>query len=97
MFVFDEELGLTFRARQRIRVRPRRAGEQGPPPHRAGRRGGTGTGRVCPAGPECVSDRVARTVIIDSLNGYQAAMAEEKQLILHMHELLQYLNNTIRN
>ncbi len=34
----------------------------------------------------------ARTVVIDSLNGYQAAMPEEKQLILHMHELLQFLN-----
>jgi circadian clock protein KaiC len=34
----------------------------------------------------------ARTVVIDSLNGYQAAMPEEKALVLHMHELLQYLN-----
>jgi circadian clock protein KaiC len=33
-----------------------------------------------------------RTVIIDSLNGYQNAMPEEQFLILHMHELLQYLN-----
>lgn len=33
-----------------------------------------------------------RTVIIDSLNGYQAAMPEEQFLILHLHELLQYLN-----
>ncbi len=33
-----------------------------------------------------------KTVVIDSLNGYQAAMPEEKSLILHMHELLQYLN-----
>jgi circadian clock protein KaiC len=31
-------------------------------------------------------------VIIDSLNGYQAAMPEEQFLVLHMHELLQYLN-----
>ena len=31
-------------------------------------------------------------VVIDSLNGYQAAMPEEGALILHMHELLQYLN-----
>jgi circadian clock protein KaiC len=36
-------------------------------------------------------DRI-RTVVIDSLNGYQAAMPEENSLILHMHELLQYLN-----
>lgn len=34
----------------------------------------------------------AKTVVIDSLNGYQAAMPEEHSLILHMHELLQYLN-----
>ncbi len=33
-----------------------------------------------------------RTVVIDSLNGYQMAMPEENALILHMHELLQYLN-----
>ena len=30
--------------------------------------------------------------MIDSLNGYQAAMPEENSLILHMHELIQYLN-----
>ena len=29
---------------------------------------------------------------VDSLNGYQAAMPQENALILHMHELLQYLN-----
>ena len=34
----------------------------------------------------------ARTVVIDSLNGFQAAMPEENALILHMHELLQFLN-----
>jgi circadian clock protein KaiC len=33
-----------------------------------------------------------KTVVIDSLNGFQAAMPQENQLILHMHELLQYLN-----
>lgn len=40
----------------------------------------------------CVDDPRIRTVIIDSLNGYQAAMPEEQFLILHIHELLQYLN-----
>jgi len=34
----------------------------------------------------------AKTVVIDSINGYQTAMPEEKFLVLHMHELLQYLN-----
>lgn len=32
------------------------------------------------------------TVIIDSLNGYRAAMPEENALVLHIHELLLYLN-----
>jgi len=34
----------------------------------------------------------ASAVIIDSLNGYQASMPGEHALILHMHEVLQYLN-----
>ena len=42
----------------------------------------------------CVEDTAVRTVIIDSLNGYQQAMPEEQSLILHMHELLQFLNRS---
>lgn len=34
----------------------------------------------------------ARNIVIDSLNGFQAAMPHERSLILHMHELLQYAN-----
>ncbi|HEY2293291.1 MAG TPA: ATPase domain-containing protein [Thermoanaerobaculia bacterium] len=33
-----------------------------------------------------------RIVVIDSLNGYQHAMPEERFLLLHLHELLSYLN-----
>jgi circadian clock protein KaiC len=40
----------------------------------------------------CVAELKIKTVLIDSLNGYQAAMPEEEFLILHMHELLQFLN-----
>ena len=39
-----------------------------------------------------VSENDLKTVVIDSLNGYQAAMPEQNSLILHIHELLQYLN-----
>ncbi|HEV8408112.1 MAG TPA: ATPase domain-containing protein [Sphingomicrobium sp.] len=39
-----------------------------------------------------VVENNVRTVVIDSLNGYQASMPGEQALILHMHELLQYLN-----
>jgi circadian clock protein KaiC len=34
----------------------------------------------------------AKTVIIDSINGYRSAMPEENSLVLHLHELIQYLN-----
>ena len=35
----------------------------------------------------CVEVYKAQTIVIDSLNGYQAAMPGESQLILHIHEL----------
>jgi circadian clock protein KaiC len=34
----------------------------------------------------------SRIVVIDSLNGYQHAMPDERYLMLHLHELLSYLN-----
>jgi circadian clock protein KaiC len=40
----------------------------------------------------CVDRVGARLVAIDSINGYQSAMPEEQYLVLHLHELLQYLN-----
>jgi circadian clock protein KaiC len=40
----------------------------------------------------CLETHGVRTIVVDSLNGYQAAMPGEQALVLHMHELLQYLN-----
>ncbi len=40
----------------------------------------------------CVEEHGARTVVVDSLNGYQASMPGEQAILLHLHELLQYLN-----
>ncbi len=34
----------------------------------------------------------AKIVVLDSLNGYLYAMPQERHLLLHMHELLSYLN-----
>lgn len=39
-----------------------------------------------------VEERGARIIAVDSMNGYLAAMPQEKQLILQLHELLSYLN-----
>jgi len=36
----------------------------------------------------------ARVVILDSLNGYLNAMAEERAVVVQLHELLSYLNQT---
>lgn len=41
---------------------------------------------------EQVAERNARLIVIDSLNGYMAAMPQEQQLILQMHELLSFLS-----
>jgi circadian clock protein KaiC len=40
----------------------------------------------------CIEKHQVLTVVIDSLNGYQMAMPDERFLLLHMHELLMYLN-----
>jgi circadian clock protein KaiC len=39
-----------------------------------------------------VDEHASRVVAIDSLSGYQAAMPEEQFVVLHLHELIQYLN-----
>jgi circadian clock protein KaiC len=92
LFVFDEELGLLFDRMKGLGIdleEMQRTGclfvEQvdaaelspGEFAHRVRNR---------------VDEDGIKTVVIDSLNGYQAAMPEENSLILHMHELLQYLN-----
>jgi circadian clock protein KaiC len=41
-----------------------------------------------------VESRAIRMIMIDSLNGYVAAMPQEHQLVLQLHELLSYLNQS---
>jgi circadian clock protein KaiC len=92
MFIFDEELGLLIdRARglgfdlQALTASGQLILEQVDAAELAP---GEFTHRV----REAVEKAGAQTVVIDSLNGYQQAMPEERQLVLHMHELLQFLN-----
>lgn len=92
IFAFDEELGLLFdrtralgfdlesmRDAGSLHIEQVDAAELSPGEfaHRVRRR---------------VDEAQASTVVIDSLNGYQAAMPQENALILHIHELIQYLN-----
>ena len=92
LFIFDEELGLLFdrmtvlgidlaavRDSGKLLIQQVDAAELSP---------GEFAARVC----NSVNLQGVETVVIDSLNGYHAAMPEEKSLTLHVHELLQYLN-----
>jgi circadian clock protein KaiC len=92
MFIFDEELGLLFNRALGLGIDLKKMVDDGQlvieQVDAAELSPGEFTSRV----RQCVEQREAKTVIIDSLNGYQSAMPEEQALILHMHELLQYLN-----
>jgi circadian clock protein KaiC len=92
LFIFDEELGLLFdrmrgmgidlegeRHRGNLRIEQIDAAELSP-------------GEFAHRVRKIVDAEHIKTVIVDSLNGYQAAMPAENSLLLHIHELLQYLN-----
>lgn len=92
LFIFDEEMGLLFDRMKAMNIDLRAEIDKGniliDHVDAAELSPGEFAHRVCRA----VDSKKIKTVVIDSLNGYQAAMPEENSLILHMHELLQYLN-----
>jgi circadian clock protein KaiC len=92
MFVFDEELGLLFERSKGLGINLKEMVEKKQLIIEQVDAAELTPGELSQRVRRCVEDHEARTVVIDSLNGYQAAMPEEKALILHMHELLQYLN-----
>ena len=92
MFVFDEELGILFertarlgwdlkgkQSRRELFIEQVDAAELSP-------------GEFAHKVKTMVLENEVKTIVIDSLNGYQAAMPQENTLTLHIHELLQYLN-----
>jgi len=92
MFVFDEELGLLFERAKGLGIHLQDMVDSGRLIIEQIDAAELTPGELSERVRRCVEENEARTVVIDSLNGYQAAMPEEKALILHMHELLQYLN-----
>jgi len=99
MFVFDEELSLLFDRMKKLgadlehmqadgslnlKIQQVDAAELSP-------------GEFAHLVRSMVDTAHVKTVVIDSLNGYAAAMPDEKALILHVHELLQYLNRQAAN
>ena len=92
MFVFDEELGLLFSRTRSMGIDLEALKNQGSLHIEQVDAAELSPGEFIARVRECIHVRHVKTVVIDSLNGYQAAMPEENALILHIHELLQYLN-----
>lgn len=92
MFIFDEEMNLLIdrakplgfdlaemRAAGKLQITQLDAAELSP-------------GEFAHTVRSAIRDPAVKTVVVDSLNGFQASMPQENSLLLHMHELLQYMN-----
>jgi circadian clock protein KaiC len=92
LFLFDEELGLLFDRLKGLGIDLAAAQEKGSVIIEQIDAAELSPGEFAHRVRKAVDSQRLKTVVIDSLNGYQAAMPEENSLILHMHELLQFLN-----
>jgi circadian clock protein KaiC len=92
LFVFDEELGLLFARMKAMGIDLEAMQRDGKLAIDQVDAAELSPGEFAHRVRKRVDEEHIKTVVIDSLNGYQAAMPEENSLILHMHELLQYLN-----
>ncbi|MBP0590323.1 AAA family ATPase [Paraburkholderia sp. LEh10] len=92
LFVFDEELGLLFDRTRKMDLDLEAMCDTGQLYIEQVDAAELSPGEFAHRVRSSVDNAQAKTVVIDSLNGYQAAMPEENSLVLHIHELLQYLN-----
>jgi circadian clock protein KaiC len=92
LFVFDEELGLLFSRSKGMGIDLEAMRDSGNLHIVQVDAAEISPGEFAHKVREAVEKDNIRTVVIDSLNGYQNSMPEERYLILHMHELLQFLN-----
>lgn len=92
LFIFDEELGLLYERMKNIGIDLQALQDTGRLLIHQVDAAELSPGEFSHRVRRCVDDDNIKTVVIDSINGYQAAMPEENALVLHMHELLLYLN-----
>lgn len=92
LFIFDEELGLLFNRAKAMGIDLQALQDSGNLLIEQVDAAELSPGEFAHRVRNRVDAAQVKTVVIDSLNGYQAAMPEEHSLLLHMHELLQYLN-----
>ena len=92
LFVFDEELRVAIRRARRMGIDLEQYRSKGQLILDQIDAAELSPGEFSHRVRSCVVDHHVSMVVIDSLNGYQAAMPDEHALLLHIHELLQYLN-----
>jgi circadian clock protein KaiC len=92
LFIFDEEMGLLFERMKKMNIDLEALQATGNLVIEQVDAAELSPGEFSHRVRRSVDQKGIRTVVIDSLNGYQAAMPEENALVLHMHELLLYLN-----
>ena len=92
LFIFDEELGLLFARSKAMGIDLESMRDSGKLHVIQVDAAEISPGEFAHKVRKAVDKDNIRTVVIDSLNGYQNSMPQEQYLILHMHELLQYLN-----
>ncbi len=92
LFAFDEELGLLFDRTRAMGFEFEKLRDEGWLLIEQVDAAELSPGEFAHRVRKRVDEAQVKTVVIDSLNGYQAAMPEENALIVHVHELLQYLN-----
>ncbi|MET0609632.1 MAG: ATPase domain-containing protein [Pseudomonas caspiana] len=92
LFIFDEELGLLFNRMRKVGIDLQALQKSGNLLIEQVDAAELSPGEFAHRVRASVDQQQIKTVVIDSINGYQAAMPEENALVLHMHELLLYLN-----
>jgi circadian clock protein KaiC len=94
LFIFDEELGLLFDRMKLIGIDLEALQQTGNMLIEQVDAAEMSPGEFAHRVRHVVDELQIKTLVIDSINGYQAAMPEENALVLHMHELLLYLNRS---
>ncbi len=92
LFIFDEELGLLFARALKMGIDLKALQDTGDLHVEQVDAAELSPGEFAHRVRDTVDRLQVKTVVVDSLNGYQASMPEEQSLLLHVHELLQYLN-----
>ncbi len=92
LFIFDEELGLLFERMRCLGIDLEAMQASGAMMVEQVDAAELSPGEFAHRVRSKVDEHQIKTVIIDSINGYQAAMIDEGSPVMHIHELLLFLN-----